>query len=1068
MRLDKEYNRSDFLEFLNNFLPNFSKDVVPVGVKNLKEIKEVNLLGRDDELELAVFEVMHNSINDPRIALATDGFRIMKDYSEKRALIVYKSNKDNDWRLSLMTMMPVLNEKGKMTREFSNPRRFSFFLGENAKIHTPTKFLIAKGIVKDFEDLQNRFSLDVVNKQFYLSIAKYFDELVSEGNNIFNMPSGAEVNIRKNFAVRLIGRIMFCWFLKQKKSDRGQLIPDELLSSGAVNNGYYHEVLERLFFEILNTEIDNRHIKSDLYDKVPYLNGGLFSPQYDDYYDLDIQLGVSKHINTLKISDKWFKDFFGILENYNFTIDENTVIDQEISVDPEMLGRIFENLLAEIDETSGISERKRTGSFYTPRQIVEYMVDQSLSKYLKTKTGINDSKLNALITYDKKDDFGYPLNDNENKLIVDAVSELKILDPACGSGAYPISVLQKAVHVLEVVDADGKLWRDKTLAQTPLIYRQRIEEELSSRTLGYIRKLEVIKNSIFGIDIQPIAVEVARLRCFLTLVVEEEIDDTRKNRGIEPLPNLDFKFTCANTLINLPNIQESQTQGLFEDQSGIETLSQIMSEYFSSHKKKELQMRFKDAQNKILLNMIKNRNIGELTQKLTIWDPFTNKENGWFDPKWMFGIEDLFDIVIGNPPYVQLQKNKGELANYYKDERYDVFVRAGDIYALFYERGLKLSEIGSGLLCYITSNKWMRAGYGEKLRGFFARKDPLNLIDFGGFKVFESATVDTNILLIENSKNKNHLKACHFRNDYKKNQSINEYFEENKVVLSNLSSDTWFIGSEAELSLKKKIEKMGTPLKEWNLKINFGVKTGFNEAFIIDQKKRDELIAKDSKSAEIIKPILRGRDVKRYSLKFASLYLITTFPALNIDIDKYQSIKEYLMSYRKRLEQSGKAGSRKKTYNKWFETQDQISYYDEFEKDTITWQEIATKPAFSFVQAGMVTLGGNYFMSNVSRLLLAVLNSNISHWYFNTYFQTIGEKGLRYKPQYLYSFPAPKTTSKNQCLVSEIEPIVDVIIKTKKENIDADTAEQEKQIDQLVYKLYDLTEEEIKLIENER
>ena len=208
------------------------------------------------------------------------------------------------------------------------------------------------------------------------------------------------------------------------------MVPDELLSSSAVVENYYHTTLEPLFFGILNTNIENRDIRSPIFDKVPYLNGGLFNPQQDDFYLLDRDTFASRFINTLKIKDDWFRDFFTLLETYNFTIDENTVFDQELSVDPEMLGRIFENLLAEINPETGNSERKRTGSFYTPRQIVEYMVDQSLIEYLKTKTNIEENKLRALISYDLTDDIELELL--EKVEVINAIDSLKILDPACG------------------------------------------------------------------------------------------------------------------------------------------------------------------------------------------------------------------------------------------------------------------------------------------------------------------------------------------------------------------------------------------------------------------------------------------------------------------------------------------------------------------------------------------------------------------------------------------------------------------------------------------------------------
>ena len=408
MKFNQKYNKDIFSEFLREFLPEDytekEKDIAKIEL--CKIINKVRELGYSKSLDLYVLEMNHAKETDPRVSIATDAFRILANYGMDKALVIFKNDDSDNYRFSYLTITLDLNEKGKIAKKYSNARRYSFYLGVGAKTKTPEQQLIKKGKVKDKEDLLSRFSLEVVNKQFYLEVAKCFDELVSnkEKNLVLPSVSDENINIRKSFAVRLIGRLMFCWFLKQKKSDNGQLIPNELLSSEIVLDNYYHSILEPLFFGVLNTSIESRDIRNDLFDKVPYLNGGLFNPQPDDYYDLDRGTFTSKHINTMKISDAWFKEFYELLETYNFTIDENTVFDQELSVDPEMLGRIFENLLAEINPETGSSERKRTGSFYTPRQIVEYMVDQSLIEYLKSKTKIDEKKLSALVSYDLADD----------------------------------------------------------------------------------------------------------------------------------------------------------------------------------------------------------------------------------------------------------------------------------------------------------------------------------------------------------------------------------------------------------------------------------------------------------------------------------------------------------------------------------------------------------------------------------------------------------------------------------------------------------------------------------------
>ncbi|HEY4499088.1 MAG TPA: TaqI-like C-terminal specificity domain-containing protein, partial [Candidatus Paceibacterota bacterium] len=696
-------------------------------------------------------------------ALATDAFKILADHWIQRALVVFKSKNSSNYRFSYLTISLDMNDKNKIVRKYSNARRYSFYIGPNAKIRTPEQQLMKKGRIKDVEDLLNRFSLEVVNKEFYLQIAAAFDSLVERGtspNLLLPSVSPENVNVYKNFAVRLIGRIMFCWFLKQKKSESGQLISDELLSSQTVANteGYYHGVLEPLFFEVLNTPREERGVRDALYDQVPYLNGGLFNPQRDDYYALDHGTYASRHINTLTIQDGWFKEFFTLLETYNFTIDENTVFDQELSVDPEMLGRIFENLLAEINPETGSSERNRTGSFYTPRQIVEYMVDQSLLVHLKNKTNVAEEKLVALISYDQGDDINNPLSQTEKKQVIDAIADLRVLDPACGSGAFPVGILQKIVYILQTVDADCSLWIDKKLQMVPSLWKQRVQDYYSAHPANYIRKLDVIKGSIFGVDIQPIAVEVSRLRCFLTLVVESKIDDSAPNRGIEPLPNLEFKFVCANTLIGLP---EAQNKGMFDDHVGIETLSQIMSDYFnaSSAKKEEVKLKFTRTQNEILTKAITTlgQSTGELTQKLTFWNPFGNESSSWFNPKWMFGTEESFDIVIGNPPYGLLNKKQNqklgflvteEQIKYFKDNQLYLPARGGMINAfrLFVCKSVELLNVNGNLnliiplafLCDLSSSnlrRYLIENYRFNYLEAFPERDDENKRVFGAVKM---------------------------------------------------------------------------------------------------------------------------------------------------------------------------------------------------------------------------------------------------------------------------------------------------------------------------------------------
>jgi hypothetical protein len=444
------------------------------------------------------------------------------------------------------------------------------------------------------------------------------------------------------------------------------------------------------------------------------------------------------------------------------------------------------------------------------------------------------------------------------------------------------------------------------------------------------------------------------------------------------------------------------------------------------------------------------------------WNPYDQtKPSGFFDAYWMFGITDGFGIVIGNPPYVQLSKNHGELANRYKDCNYTTFTRTGDMYQLFYEQGMNLLR-QNGYLCFITSNKWMRAGYGEKTRKFFTENSQtIRLIDFAGQKVFESATVDVNIILLEKTQSRHETLGCIIKEKCKDN--LTDYIRQHGTTIEFTRSDFWVILSPIEQTIKKKIEKIGIPLKDWDISINYGIKTGCNEAFIINKIKRDELIARDSKSAELIRPILRGRDIKRYGYEFADQYIIATFPSRKYNIDDYPAVREYLLEYGKeRLEQSGKPGARKKTSHKWFETQDPIAYWDEFSKQKIIWGEISDKPKFALDFDGKYYPEATTFIltGEKTEYLFVVLNSYLSEWFFSNIGTTTGVGTVRWKKftieQLLVISPDDNILVKFNNLVHSLMTML------------ISFTEFESEANILINLLYGLDKKEVKFIENYR
>ena len=672
----------------------------------------------------------------------------------------------------------------------------------------------------------------------------------------------------------------------------------------------------------------------------------------------------------------------------------------------------------------------------------------------------------------------------EVEAIINALSLSKILDPACGSGAFPMGILHKMVHILSKLDPQNKQWKKRQIenqtreVKKDISYAEKIKDdkarqkaldELEDRQatindafdnneLDFGRKLYLIENCIFGVDIQPIAVQISKLRFFISLIVDQKIDENKENLGILPLPNLETRFVAANTLIGV----EKGLGNLFEQKikEKENELAKVRQKHFSArtpatkskYREKDEQIRAELAQ-----LLCENEYFGTgVAEQLVNWDPYDqNTFADFFDMEWMFGVRDGFDVVIGNPPYVQIQKFSGkqEQKNW-EQQKFATFVKTGDIYCLFYERGNMLLR-DNGVLVFITSNKWMRANYGKKARKYFTEKtNPLVLIDFGGYKIFESATVDTNILIFGKNKNRHSTNACAIRKDYSENISISDYMTQHSIKLDNLNEESWIISSKEEYAIKKRIEKIGTPLKDWDLSINYGIKTGFNEAFIIDGVKKDKLIAADPKNAEIIKPILRGRDIKRYKAEFADLWLINTNNGYfddkiqkrvpPIEIDDYPIIKKYLDQFLEKLEKRQDKGVT--PYNLR-----NCAYIEEFEKEKIAWGNLALHSQFNLIQKGQYINAPSPFITSGSKYLLSVLNSSIGDHYIRLRGVTRNGGYFEYKPMFIEHLPIPKIPPESQ---KPFEILVDCILFAKENNLESEASTLESVIDGMVYDLY--------------
>lgn len=864
MEFNRTYNRQEFVNFLqHSFLPeDFISATTPVEFRTkMKYTTQAVKLGSSASLDLVVYEVKHNSKNDARVSLSKEAFRLLADEMEDRALVVFvpEDNSDN-YRFSLIEItLEAKEDSARITRNYSNPRRYSYFLGKGIAYYTPNKYLNEKGRVVNAEDLRSRFSVEVLTKEFYQELSDWYAwaiKIIRFPNDLNDKTDDDKFN--NESAIRLITRLIFVWFLKQR-----HLVPDEFfdeqyiaghliegfnphamadLFSKSHESKYYKAILQNLFFAMLNSpitpegsnELSERHFRKgrgdydnnklmryeyyfknpqlfvDLANKtVPFLNGGLFDcldeKDKDLYYDgfsdreavkkalivpdyLFFGEEVGKNIDL----SEWYGDkkkkkvsargIIDILKRYNFTVEENTPFDQEVSLDPELLGKVFENLLASYNPETRTTARKQTGSFYTPREIVQYMVDESLVAHLKRTVGDDlETQYRQLMQYT---DEVVDLTEEQRKQIMQSLYNCKVLDPACGSGAFPMGMLQQMVHILNRIDPDNTQWKEimlnKAIDETSDAYRMASSDERqeiiadiersfdeSVNRPDYARKLYLIENCIYGVDIQPIAIQISKLRFFISLVVDQKSNDNPvENFGIRPLPNLEAKFVAANTLIGL----DKKDASLFDSAEikAKENELKIAKHKIFGAKTVRTKRKYRQIVNGLRLeiaNMLEDCGaVGNAeAQQLAAWDMFDqNASSLFFDPEWMFNVKDGFDIVIGNPPYIDSETmtllGQTKLREYIVNN-YEYIKGNWDIYMAFLERRLLLSN---NCLCYITPDKWLSKPFGSKFREK-CMIPRLKTILHTGNKTFESATVDAIITLFLDKSNE--ISAYRFDKD---------------------------------------------------------------------------------------------------------------------------------------------------------------------------------------------------------------------------------------------------------------------------------------------------------------
>lgn len=851
--------------------------------------------------------------------------------------------------------------------------------------------------------LWESFDLQPLNKKFYAGISERFitlrQHLLKE--NIFDEKHSSM------FANRLIGRIIFTWFIDKK----GIINPDlKYFDSKSFEDDseYYRTKLERLFFGVLNTPTDEREYKDDI---TPFLNGGLFEARQNDLYKN----------SKLTFPKNYFDDLFKFLSEYNFTTDESTSQFQQVAIDPEMLGRIFENLLAEITEETGEQARKAKGAFYTPREIVDYMCKESLREYLKTKLPedtYRDQRLFQLIDAPEKDfqdqDHNWRRDWKPYKdAIITALDDLKILDPACGSGAFPIGMLQLLV---------------------------RVYERLEPRYDSYKAKLQIIEKNIYGVDIEPMAVEIARLRTWLSIVVDEDSD----SKKIKPLPNLEFKFVCANTLIDLDKSGATS----FWDDSELENKLQVLRDaYFNTenlNKKKKLRSDYD-----ILVNTGPNMfGESEKSFQLKTYRPFDNESSAsFFDPEFMFGIS-CFNIVFGNPPYVSYYSKQSikldkeiehNLRNNYKFlNSFSSKTRINSV-MFFLEKGFSMLD-EKGILFYIQDLNLLENTF-IPIRKYIT--DNFSIIEIiKDLTVFEN--VGSGQIITSFKKEKSVSSAIKIKSGI-----TGEIYQEYKQSEINKDTYEWVQNNYKELCTA--IEKNTEQLENF-CEVHTGVAVNATET---GKKAFLKLEAEQGTY-----PIMIGSDSikNKYCDPKTNMFLL-----YDKDLEKKYN-DEFNIRY---LEEKG---SSQRPFN--------LRRIDEYNRPKIVLRQSDNKFTATFTEKLMF---GNYSLFNIYnkqndsellKLILGILNTKLLTWYGlkkdiilvkpgKTPQIRSGQRG----PIGLRQLPIALVNNDHNIIISkEIIGLVSEVLDKKKNNIDIDTKDIEIKINELVMDLYNLNDEEKEII----
>ena len=988
---------------------------------------------------------------------------------------------------------------------FANPHRahieilYDLSFGALHEKHSFTNF------VELHEAWRKTLDIQALNKRFFQEIANWYFWAVK--NATFPKPKeiiDAEAYTAQS-VIRLITRLIFCWFLKEKG-----LIPEDLFNHKKLSdlltdlnpkqNTYYKAILQNLFFATLNQEMDQRAFRRDgqnfmahnlyrykrllkasnealkLFGSIPFLNGGLFEcldkslgtkekpiyiridgfsdrddnplsvPNFLFFNNAEKEVDLSTAYGEAKYKCAKVRGLIDIFESYKFTINENTPIEEEIALDPELLGKVFENLLAAYNPETGVTARKQTGSFYTPREIVNYMVDESLIACLKTKlesaassASSIDERLRHLFAYN---DQPHPFTPIEVDLLIKAIDHLKIFDPACGSGAFPMGVLHKLVFVLGKLDPGNERWKAMQIAKMDdPIMREQAEELFREHYEDYGRKLYLIENCIYGVDIQPIAVQIAKLRFFISLIVAQRVDPKADNLGVRPLPNLETKFVAANTLIGIERPRKQMLRNPQIDEKEGE-LRRVREHHFTA-RTPATKRKYREQDAKLRADIGGLLKVDgfprETTENLVNWNPYDqNASAEFFDSAWMFGIAEGFDVVIANPPYINVNDMKKEVGLH--KNLFSTIFGSYDIYVLFFEKSITILK-KKGILTYITSNKYFIADYAKKLRKFILDNTRiLVLLDLADCRrVFEHAFVSPAITILQKEKVDNYKIKLSLLQD-------EDIYNLDNVELASLESTDLVQGTNFVFDIYSAGENKTILRKLGNSTVPLGEVADVRTGIMGFEYWKMEPFVREGEKAGHIRIITNGQ-IDKFAFLFdqkINLYK-KTFHNPYLDI-KQAPINENT----RRL----------------------------FLSKKITIRGVAKKLSAQFDDDGFGVLVAVHTAipqraEYSTFYLLALLNSTLFNWYHITKFYTarIPMGSLKYPISFLKQIPIKSSSLQEQ------KPFIDLVDKilaiTKDDDYLENAAKQakvreyEKQIDQLVYKLYGLTPKEIKIVENQ-